>query len=54
MPGSTVVEIGPGPGTLTRQILEQGPRELIVIEKDRRFLPMLEVSRHREIFTLEK
>lgn len=39
----TVIEIGPGPGNLTREILMRGPRELYVIEKDRRFLPMLEM-----------
>ena len=38
-----MVEIGPGPGNITRRILERNPRELFVIEKDRRFLPMLEV-----------
>ena len=31
--GCTVLEIGPGPGSLTRRILEMGPKELIVIEK---------------------
>lgn len=30
-------------GSLTRRILEVGPKELIVIEKDRRFLPALEM-----------
>ncbi|XP_053203079.1 mitochondrial dimethyladenosine transferase 1-like [Panonychus citri] len=42
-PGDTVLEIGPGPGNITREILSQGPKELFVIEKDRRFLPMLEM-----------
>lgn len=42
-PGCSVLEIGPGPGSLTRRILECGPKELIVIEKDRRFLPILEM-----------
>ena len=37
-----VVEIGPGPGNLTRRVLEKNPLELVVIEKDRRFLPLLE------------
>ena len=41
--GQRVVEIGPGPGNITRYILETGPLELYVIEKDRRFLPMLEM-----------
>ena len=40
--GSRVVEIGPGPGNITRRILERNPKEVYVIEKDRRFLPMLE------------
>lgn len=39
----TVIEVGPGPGNLTRQILMLGPKQLYVIEKDRRFLPMLEM-----------
>lgn len=42
MPGHRVVEVGPGPGNLTRAILERSPFEIIAIEKDRRFLPILE------------
>lgn len=41
--GNYVLEVGPGPGTITRAILERGPRQLFVLEKDRRFMPMLEV-----------
>lgn len=41
-PGHRVIEIGPGPGNLTRAILEQSPFELLVVERDRRFLPLLE------------
>lgn len=41
--GHHVLEVGPGPGSITRQILEQGPAQLFVVEKDRRFVPMLEV-----------
>ena len=37
-----VVEVGPGPGGLTRALLEAGASPLIAIEKDRRFLPLLE------------
>lgn len=42
MPGFRVVEVGPGPGNLTRAILERSPFEVLAIEKDRRFLPLLE------------
>lgn len=45
--GDHVLEIGPGPGNITRQILERGPQQLFVLEKDRRFLPMLEVFEYR-------
>lgn len=41
-PGHRVVEVGPGPGNLTRAILEQSPFEVLAVEKDRRFLPLLE------------
>ncbi|HRO04394.1 MAG TPA: rRNA adenine N-6-methyltransferase family protein, partial [Terricaulis sp.] len=40
--GKPVIEIGPGPGGLTRALLEAGADPLIVIEKDARFLPLLE------------
>jgi len=42
MPGHRVIEVGPGPGNLTRAILEKSPFEVLAIEKDRRFLPLLE------------
>lgn len=37
-----VLEIGPGPGGLTRGLLAQGARHVLAIEKDPRALPALE------------
>ncbi len=39
--GKPVIEVGPGPGGLTRALLEAGA-DVIAIEKDARFLPLLE------------
>jgi 16S rRNA (adenine1518-N6/adenine1519-N6)-dimethyltransferase len=39
--GCAVIEVGPGPGGLTRALLETGA-PVIAIEKDRRFLPLLD------------
>ena len=38
----TILEIGPGPGSLTRSILDAGCKKLIVIEKDHRCIRLLE------------
>jgi 16S rRNA (adenine1518-N6/adenine1519-N6)-dimethyltransferase len=40
--GSVVIEVGPGPGGLTRALLESDAAHVIAIEKDPRFLPLLQ------------
>lgn len=40
--GCDVLEIGPGPGGLTRGLLSEGARKILAIEKDQRCLPALE------------
>jgi 16S rRNA (adenine1518-N6/adenine1519-N6)-dimethyltransferase len=44
--GETVIEVGPGPGGLTRALLEAGAR-VVAVEKDARFLPILEALAER-------
>lgn len=39
--GDVVIEVGPGPGGLTRALIETGA-EVIAVEKDERFRPLLE------------
>lgn len=39
--GETVVEIGPGPGSLTDILLKEEPKFLMAIEKDQRFINIL-------------
>ena len=44
---SDVLEVGPGPGGLTRALLYEGARRVVAIEQDERCLPALaEVSAH--------
>ena len=40
--GCTVYEVGPGPGGLTRALLELGAARVIVVERDRRVIPVLQ------------
>jgi 16S rRNA (adenine1518-N6/adenine1519-N6)-dimethyltransferase len=39
--GVTVIEVGPGPGGLTRALLAEGARKVVAIERDERALPAL-------------
>ncbi len=39
--GSDVLEVGPGPGGLTRGLLAEGARRVLAVEKDARCLPAL-------------
>lgn len=43
----TVVEIGPGPGGLTRALLAAGARRVVAIERDERCLPALQMIAER-------
>ncbi len=41
---SAVVEVGPGIGTLTQALAEEGFSRVVAVEKDRRLLPLLQRS----------
>lgn len=44
---TTVIEVGPGPGGLTRALLAHGAQRVVAIERDERCLPALaEISAH--------
>src|SRR5512143_1987246 len=45
--GATVIEVGPGPGGLTRALLSEGAKRVIAIERDERALAALaEIAAH--------
>ena len=46
--GRDVLEIGPGPGGLTRQLLAAGARRVVAVERDSRCLAALEALRAAE------
>ena len=48
VPGETVLEAGPGEGTLTEAILATGTK-VVAVEKDRRLIPLLQTKFAREI-----
>jgi len=39
--GRAVIEVGPGPGGLTRALLESDAGRVVLVEKDYRFIPLL-------------
>ena len=44
---TTIIEIGPGPGGLTRALLANGAKKVIAVERDERCLPALaEIAAH--------
>jgi 16S rRNA (adenine1518-N6/adenine1519-N6)-dimethyltransferase len=45
--GATVVEIGPGPGGLTRALLALGAAHVVAVEHDERAIPALEMIARR-------
>lgn len=40
--GVTVIEVGPGPGGLTRALIAEGAAKVVAVERDERALPALE------------
>jgi 16S rRNA (adenine1518-N6/adenine1519-N6)-dimethyltransferase len=51
--GRTVIEVGPGPGGLTRALLLEGAKRVVAIERDERCAPALAAIQHRYPGALE-
>jgi 16S rRNA A1518/A1519 N6-dimethyltransferase RsmA/KsgA/DIM1 with predicted DNA glycosylase/AP lyase activity len=53
-----VIEVGPGPGGITRKLFEHGAARVAAIEKDIRLLPALQVNNIRfdrfDKYTIER
>ena len=47
--GDTILEVGPGEGALTRELLSRGAR-VFAIEKDHRLIPILTATFDREVY----
>src|SRR5438045_1662332 len=50
---ATVIEVGPGPGGLTRALLALGARRVIAVERDERAIPVLQEISKRYTSRLE-
>ena len=51
---SQILEVGAGPGAITRSILKKFPRKLVIIEKDTRFQPTLQMLKDASCYTNSK